>query len=370
MFAGERSLLKDVLVPTLMDDLIVNKFPETLHVGIAVASSEYSCRDRPDEIKNYFANCTVYDSATGAMLMQLRGLHYSKLGVEEGPDPHTFDCVTWKPDITFLATQDQLSSLGSEPGTTKLDLVMDLIAHKRPTLKVLEINLDSSESSSLWFGTGDFSATCRWAYSQYDLASIDAMILINAQSQHGSRRDTSFFLTSLAKEGFRLSPGTPYGLAIIKAPKEIGIEAKALVRHLKPLLSDKAYIFLVRAKDSEGTSYMDDEQPTAESQPSSSAVTRPPSEASTSPAETASPPSSAPSEADEKELDFTTGNEDSSIWDPTELQSLAFLSIVGPNESPAVYLCGPEFGDATNERQLVIARLSSSSPALSVQSKL
>ncbi|CAO2655083.1 Nn.00g118160.m01.CDS01 [Neocucurbitaria sp. VM-36] len=368
MFAGERSLLKDVLVPTLIDDLIVNKVPGTLDVGVAVATAEYSGRGRRDEIKNYFANCTVYEKATGAMLMQLRGLHYSKLGVGEGPDPHTFDCVTWKPDITFLAPR--IESLVPEPAKTKLDLVIDLIAHKQPTLKVLEVNLDPSDTCSLWFGPSDFSATSRWAYSRYDFAFIDPKSLVTAQSHYESRRDTSFFLASLTKSGFGLSQDDHYDLAIIKAPEETGVKAEALMRHLRSLLSNNAYTLLVRDRGAEGTGNMEGEQTLAESPPSSSEPTSPPSSELVSPAEASTPPSSAPSVLDEKELSSAMKHEDGSIWDPMQLRSLGFMTITESSESSVGYLYGPELNNSMTERKLVIARLSSCSAALSVQSRL
>ncbi|KAI1081716.1 hypothetical protein F5B20DRAFT_579046 [Whalleya microplaca] len=376
MFAGERSLLKDVLVPTMIDDLVVNKVPKVLHEGVAVASSEYSGRGRPDEIKNYFANCNVYDSTTGTLLMQLQGLHYSKLGVGAGPDPHTFDYVSWKPDITFL-TQDQLPYLTSEQ-PSKLDMVIDLIAHKRPALKVLEINLDPTDTSSLWFST-DFSA--RSAYFQYDFSSIDAKSLVRVQTQHESRRDTSFLLANLSKEVFGLDPSIAYDLAIVKAPEKTKIKANDLISNLKPLLSENAYTLLVRSRDGMTTLVTESlgnivDQP-KEYPTSSSEGTRSPSPtAFSSPEALESSSNSSP-----PEFDSPKASEHGSFWSPKHLYSLAengiFRSITEipdlHTDSPA-YLCGPTIGDTAKElpHDLVVARLSETSPPLttSLQSAL
>jgi acyl transferase domain-containing protein/NADPH:quinone reductase-like Zn-dependent oxidoreductase len=369
MFAGERSLLKDVLVPTLIDDLIVNRVPRTLDVGIAVASSEYSGRGRKDEIKNYFANCTVYDETTGVLLMQLQGLHYSKLGVGEGPDPHTFSCVTWKPDVTFLTNQDQLSMLATQPSTTKLDLVIDLIAHKHPTLRVLEIKLDPVDTSSLWFGTNNFSASSRWAYSQYKLASNDPKSLATVHAQYESRRDVSFSLANPTQNSFGLPADTSYDLAIIKAPEEMETELKELTGRLESLLSENAYTLLVRSSVIHDISGTEEEGTPSESSLSSQLIS-PPSPDTDIVGEISTPPSSTPSILDKNEINDTAVHGYSDVWDPVKLQSLAFLSVTESNNSPIAYLCGPKMEHPATKREVVIAHFSPVAPEHSIQSRL
>lgn len=278
--------------------------------------------------------------------------------------------MTWKPDITFLATQDQLDSLVSEPATAKLDLVMDLIAHKQPTLRVLEISLEPSDACSLWFGAGNFSATNRWAYSQYDFASTNPKSLIRAQSQFESRRDTSFHLASLNKKGFGLPLESLYDLVIIKAPMEVDINAEDLTRHLECLLFNNAYTLLIQMRYTEDASTTDIRQMPAESPSSSSEQTSPSPSKTSSIAEGLTPPSSESSVLDESVPKSTPSHADHYIWDHAQLQSLAMLSIPGPNDTPVAYICGPHLKNDMHGSDVVIADFPSVAPVMPFQSKL
>ena len=86
----------------MIDGLIINKVAASLKEVLSVANSEYSGRGRFEEVKSYFSNCSVYDSESGTFLMQMSGLRFIKLDTGLKPDPHTFDRISWKSDITFL----------------------------------------------------------------------------------------------------------------------------------------------------------------------------------------------------------------------------------------------------------------------------
>ena len=137
LWAGDRSAINAVLVPAVIDDLVINPVTARPEVGISVTTSEYSGRGRQEETKNYISNCSVYDPDNGSLLLQLRGLRYHKLDTGEEPHAaHTCNRSLWRPDITFL-TQAQLPDLKVEDSTSKLDHIIDLVAHKKPGLKVL-----------------------------------------------------------------------------------------------------------------------------------------------------------------------------------------------------------------------------------------
>ncbi|GAP90585.2 putative polyketide synthase [Rosellinia necatrix] len=113
--SNERSLVNDVIFPGIVNEVIQSLV--------------------------WHEHRTVYDPETGAMFMQVKWLNYVKLGVVLKPDAHTFDKVVWKPDVTVL-TPEQLTNLSSDNTLdTKLDVIVDLLAHKKPMLSVLEVNL-------------------------------------------------------------------------------------------------------------------------------------------------------------------------------------------------------------------------------------
>lgn len=248
---GERSNVKAVMIPSIIDDFIINKVPAHLGEGLSVAKSVYSGRGRPDQDRSWIANTSVYDPVTGALIMRVTGLNYIKLDVAPKADPHTFHSVSWKPDITFM-TPDQMIYLSSDKESTKLDTVVDLIAYKKPALKVLEINLDDADTSCIWFEAGDLSA--RAAYSQYSFASANAKSLVSVQSRHEDKGSTSFLSITPDKEALGLPIEISYDLAIIKTLEKINrgsMEDK--IKHLRPLLSVDAFTLFVQPKAEETT---------------------------------------------------------------------------------------------------------------------
>ena len=247
----DRTNVKNVMIPSLIDDFVINKVPTRLHEGRSKATSIYSGRGRLEAERSWVANTSVYDSESGQLVMRITGLNYTKLDVSPKPDPHTFHCVSWKPDITFL-TQDQMLYLTPEKASTKLDTVVDLIAHKKPSLKVLEVNLDVTDVSCMWFEASDLAA--RAAYSQYNFASSNAKSLVSVETRHEDKENASFLLINPDKEALGLPTDAAYDLAIIKAPEKITLmKIEDLTETLKPLLSDNAFTLLVQLKDEETT---------------------------------------------------------------------------------------------------------------------
>lgn len=225
LWAGERSSLNAVVVPSILDDIVINKAPRGLKNGLSLADSQYSGRGRVEEAKSYFANCTVYDSETGALLMKMSGLRFAKLDTGVQADPHTFDRIVWKPDVTFL-TQEQLSDRNAES-------VIGLVAHKKPALRVLEANF-SHDTSSLWFETGD--ALSRAAYLEYVFLGSEAKSLVEVQTRYEERRNTAFLLANSAADRLG-APQSEYDLLIVKVGQTFHAELNDLVKKLQSLVS-------------------------------------------------------------------------------------------------------------------------------------
>jgi acyl transferase domain-containing protein len=246
--AGERSLIKDTMIPALVDDMVINKMPKHVAEGLSVAESVYTGRGRKDVAKSWTANVAIHDPETGALLMRVRGLNYIRLDVDEKPDPHVFHAVTWKPDISFLSAEQITSLQPATEGSARIDTVIDLVAQKTPALKILEINLDDSDVSALWFEGGDDSA--REAYAAYHFATRDAQALVSVQTKIESKRDTSFHLAAIGNGSLGLPvTGGTYDLAIVKAPVSAGNLVKEVVDALKPLLNTGAFTLVLGTED-------------------------------------------------------------------------------------------------------------------------
>ncbi|KAF5855894.1 hypothetical protein ETB97_008273 [Aspergillus alliaceus] len=243
---GDIVNVRDVMIPTIVDEVIINKLPTELNDAFADASSVYSERGRPDEDKPWVARSSVFDSQSGALMVRVTGLHYIKLDVPPNPDPHTFDQISWAPDVSLLM-QDQMLHLDPETSGNRLNKVIDLIAYKNPALRVLEVNLDEEDSSCLWFDSGN--AAYRQSYAQYDFGASNSNPLGSVSAKYEGKENSTFLLIAPDDQGLGISPSPePYDLALIKLSKTAST-AEDILHNILALLSADACTLVVRASD-------------------------------------------------------------------------------------------------------------------------
>ena len=226
LWNGHRSSVDTVLIPAMMDEVIINDSPANPETGIAVSSAEYLGIGNLDEKKSYKSNVTVYNASTGLLLFQVSGLRYHSINTREGHHAtHTYNRLLWKPDITHLS-QSGLQSLKSEQtanfsqvetgSLTKLDQLIDMIAHKKPTLKVIEMNTLSTGSESIWLDGSHFDKSSRAACHLYHLASATPAGLLEAQEKYGSGNTTLSLLDPTGSSQELAPSETDFDLAIVK----------------------------------------------------------------------------------------------------------------------------------------------------------
>lgn len=239
LWAGERATVNAVLVPAVIDNLVVYPNSAGVQEGLSVARSEYTGRGRLEEAKSFFSNCSIFDPASGNIMLKMDGLRYHKLDTgSDMHDRHTYNRTIWRPDVTFLS-QNQLHSLALNDNAFSIQQLIDLIAHKKPAVKVLEASCVAGDTSSLWFSGGDSSI--RSGYKQYSYVSSDAKALVGAKEGYGLMKRTSFDLLDILKPDSRL-PGAEYDLAILKVPglsEDVVTKAASCAR---TVLSDDAFV--------------------------------------------------------------------------------------------------------------------------------
>ncbi|KAF9884922.1 hypothetical protein FE257_000913 [Aspergillus nanangensis] len=241
---GDIVNVRDVMIPTIVDEVIINKLPPELSDAIADASSVYSGRGRLDEDKSWVASSSIFDSQSGALMVRITGLHYIKLDVPPNPDPHTFDQIKWEPDVSLL-TQDQMLRLDPETSGTRLDRVIDLIAYKKPALRILEVNLDEEDVSSLWFDP--INAAYRQSYAAHNFGALNSNHLAGLSAKYECKENDAILLIARDKQGLDiLPPPEPYDLVLIKLSK-IASTAEEILHNVSALLSADAFTLVVRA---------------------------------------------------------------------------------------------------------------------------
>ncbi|KAK9424265.1 putative Ketosynthase family 3 (KS3) domain-containing protein [Seiridium unicorne] len=101
MAFGNRTAAAAPFIPSLIDDLVINKVSPDLLRGLSRYTSIYSGRGRLNQSKSWFANTIVHDTDSGQLAVQITGMHYASLDVASKHDSHTFYSVFSKSNILF-----------------------------------------------------------------------------------------------------------------------------------------------------------------------------------------------------------------------------------------------------------------------------
>lgn len=243
--AGDRCAIKDIMIPAFVEEMLINAVPSNLQTGLSIARSEYAGRGRRDVAKSWAAQVSVYDSENGTFLTRAKGLRYVKLDTHDQIDPHVFLTTSWKPDISLL-TSTQLTHLLKD-SEAPIDTVIDLVAHKLPALKILEISLepDDAAARSFWFQGGADAA--RAAYSQYDFICMNAESNVTLQEAYKAQKDARFHLVTSTRDVFETtSISKDYDMIIIQGSSSFDPPiGEKFVRDVGSLAGTSAFVLFV-----------------------------------------------------------------------------------------------------------------------------
>ncbi|KAI9651886.1 MAG: Type I Iterative PKS [Alyxoria varia] len=266
LWDGERTNVSAVLVPAIIDDLIIRSSVRSSAKGIAVSSSRYSGLGLPSEAKNYYSDTSVYDQESGALLLQLSGLRYHQIDTATNIyGSHKYSRTFWKPDVSHL-TQEALQAFTNKPmiescltspvaekrGQRRSTIhdVIDIIAHKKPTAKVLEVDGIPGSSTSLWLQKdvrpNDEPSTVRAAYSRFHYTSNDASALTDAEEKYEDVPNSAYSMLEINASSDHFSaPDNEFDFAIVKLQSGSGICLSTAIQNVQSMLNEGAYLLLL-----------------------------------------------------------------------------------------------------------------------------
>ena len=256
LWTGNRSSVSAVLVPAIIDEVIITS-REHHETAIADTTSTYVGLGRREDTKSYMSNVSVFDPSDRSLLFRVSGLRYHRLDTQEDPfSAHSYSRATWKPDITFLpqealgelAKKDTQSDVSSyqERAWNITSEIIDLVVHKTPNLKVMEVNMMRDDSTSSWLDGESFDKSTRAACLQYHYSSNDANSLIAAQAKYEGRENTQFSLLDISKPKADLPRAEDgFGLIIIRMHVLKSDVVRSIVQNARALLSDGGQVLLV-----------------------------------------------------------------------------------------------------------------------------
>lgn len=275
LWEGDRTTVGAVLVPAVISSLVITAREEQPAEAISVASAQYLGVGRTDTPRNYGTNCSVYDPQNGNLLLEMKGLRFGELETSESEGVrHTFTRLSWNADVSMLLSapkpklQQFLKEKRQQPESflqgerfqnieithreSMVQDLIDLIAHKSPTLKVLELNVDPEDVTNLWLqGNKSSPSPIRAACSQYHFTSSDPNSLVSVQEQHTSHApDAGFSLFDLSKKEPVLAD-VQFDLVIFKVSTSTSEEAQKLaLESARKSVQDCGLILTIGNEDS------------------------------------------------------------------------------------------------------------------------
>ena len=154
---GLHSAIKTLMPPALIDNLVI--FPQLDATrGIVASEATWSGVGRAEDTKRYVSDIRTFAEGSDGLLFHLQGLRYHAISASI-ERPHAFTQVVWAEDVDFM-TPDQMASVlksvscKDDKDTTlaRIAKCVSLIAHKRPSARLLEAALENgpSASHSMW----------------------------------------------------------------------------------------------------------------------------------------------------------------------------------------------------------------------------
>ncbi|TVY83046.1 Fumagillin dodecapentaenoate synthase [Lachnellula suecica] len=270
MWEGDRTNIDAVLVPSVIGSLVITGGKEQSTEAISVASTHYLGVGPTDAPTSYGADCAVYEPASGALLFEMSGLRTVQLETSKDDEgKHTFMRLSWDADISMLLSnpkpdlqrflknkQWQPQTISRIDSATEVDAlqpeieiqnIMNLIAHKNPTLTVLELNSDPNDMTSLWLRGGTSSVSpIRVACSQYHLASSDPNTLISAQEKYSSHTPSTTFSLFSTTEAQSIVTDVSFDLVVVKLAGSLSENSvQAILNSTRKSVQDQGLILVI-----------------------------------------------------------------------------------------------------------------------------
>ncbi|CAI7593555.1 unnamed protein product [Penicillium palitans] len=270
LWGGDRTTVGAVLVPAVISSLVITAQEQSPNEAISVASAHYLGIGRTDTPRNYGTDCSVYNPQDGSLLLEMKGLQFRELETSEGERPqHVFTRTSWNADISTLLSsptailQQVLTKKTPvprddfNPDDSKIptlsrqqDLVqtlVDLVAHKYPTLKVLEVKVGVEDTTSIWLHTHSLpSNPIRDACSKYHFASTDPTALVAAQDRYSSRAPDAEFTMINPAISQEILEGVQFNLAIVTiSPSASAEEVAAVVASVHLSMHDDGLVLVI-----------------------------------------------------------------------------------------------------------------------------
>lgn len=255
LWEGDRSSMNAVLIPSSIDSVVLAARPRAPE-GVVVTSADYIGTGRREDKKNYSSWGTMYDPADGAVMAELKGVHYSRLETRADVyTSYTYLRAAWKPDLGLLGDDTKfrkaLALSGGESTQDAAQSVIDLAAYKNSNLAILELKICPGDGSSLWLSRPASERAVRAACGSHHLAISDPKALLDAQERYATAVEHIEFSLSDPTTLDFTPPSETFDLVVVKVPQLVADDLELLGRNIRRTLGEDGSALIIETRPSE-----------------------------------------------------------------------------------------------------------------------
>lgn len=230
--------VKNAVIPTFLDELWVSGLQHPDDGYLATAKTSIHGR------RDYTSNCTAIDANTKQPMILLTGLIATQLDAEPDPfvlreDPkHRSWNIEWKPDPELLSLEEASKAFGTKGGLLRY---VDALAHKNPSMKILEIGA----------GAADVLSTLDQRYLEYQITGDSPRDTIKAHKPPTDSRVISkplILSEDPIQQGFH---ALEYDLVLAVAGNDISINSDKKLPNILNLLKPGGKFVLALTESAE-----------------------------------------------------------------------------------------------------------------------
>ncbi|KAL9111466.1 MAG: hypothetical protein Q9227_004144 [Pyrenula ochraceoflavens] len=248
-YDGSHANVEGVLLPARIDQLTVSGRTRNSHEALSIGTCEFQSVGIPEESRKLLSNASVFDPLSGDFIMELKGLAFTPLDVDKSFHlSHTYSRLSWKPDWSHLDNSERLQrALGSDGADPEIEIqeLLDLVAHKKPNLKILELNLVPGEGESLWLSRPASDHSIRGAFSEFHLACDHVEDASAAKDLYTQTLNVNFLVLNPRSDDFSQPEElTDLDLVLVKAPHLSTSALQRIAGNLRGLVADSGSLIM------------------------------------------------------------------------------------------------------------------------------
>ncbi len=259
LWKGLRSSVDIRLVPSSFSELVILAQSTPLDLAISTATSRFAGPGRFEDPTTFSSDVAAFDHSTHQELVKLTGLRYRSLEMEKSVgDNHVYNRSVWKPDVTKLtaAQWGQLLDCSEQIAGNKassraaLNEILDLIAFKKPDVRVLEVHLNGVQPACLWIDGRNSEAFDRTTCCQTTLVVSTHAALNQVTQTYGHVSNLAMQRTP---DAANFGTSEPFDAIVIRTTQIAALDLEWIFK-ARQLISESGYL-VVALEAEEGWEY-------------------------------------------------------------------------------------------------------------------